>query len=348
MDKFLYQAVIENATDAVVVTESKRIDSPEGPQIIFVNNAYVEMTGYSKEEVIGKTPRILQGPETDRNELDKLRHALENKQPGQAELINYRKNGEKFWTSIKIFPVEDPDNEKEYWVGIKRDITERKKAYEELISTLSELHHRVKNNLAVISGMMQLHALNEKNDYIREQLEICTSRIKTIANIHELLYKQERLAKINLQEGIKELVEDMLVIFGSEKDINTTYNLGNDVYLNISQSVPLALIINEVVTNCIKHAFDDITDPEINIKLLVIEDQITLKIIDNGHGLPGDFNPHEAASIGMQLIDALSKQLEADYQFINNDQGTIFSITFTQMPGQQYRVSPIHSIMLHG
>lgn len=326
MDKFLYQTIIENATDAIIVTQA----SNEGPQIIFVNNAYVEMTGYSKEEVLGKTPKILQGPETDSKELEKLRDALENNRPGYAEIINYRKNGEKFWTSIKIFPVEGLNSENEYWVGIKRDITEQKRAYQEITATLSEMHHRVKNNLAVISAMMQLHALNEKNDYVRKQLEICTSRIKAIANIHELLYKQKRLAEIDLKEGIKELVADTLITISSMLSIETHYDVPSSIYLNISQSVPLALIINEVVTNCIKHAFTDTVDPEIKICLAEEKGQIIVKVIDNGQGLPDDLDPHETISTGMQLIKALSTELEADYRYKSKGQGTTFNISFTK------------------
>jgi len=126
MDSFLYKALTEYTTDAILVTEADNINTPDGPRIVYVNNAYLEMTGYDRKEVIGKTPRILQGPETDRKELDKLRYALENSERGYAELINYRKNGGKFWTSVNINPLMNGDNKPAYWLSTKRDITVQK------------------------------------------------------------------------------------------------------------------------------------------------------------------------------------------------------------------------------
>lgn len=141
MKNSLFKKIIERSTDAVIVTGTDPIDHPEGPQIIFVNEAYERMTGYSREEVIGKTPRILQGTKTDRKELDKLRKAIENGEPGNAELINYKKSGEEFWTSISIFPIRDNSGAIEYWIGIKRDITEKrnKMRREKLIKDISVL-----------------------------------------------------------------------------------------------------------------------------------------------------------------------------------------------------------------
>jgi PAS domain S-box-containing protein len=125
----LLESVVVNANDAVIVAEAEPIDSP-GPRIIYVNEAFIRMTGYTPEEVIGKTPRILQGAKTDRQQLDKIRTALETWQPVRAELINYRKDGSQFWVELEIVPVPDEKGWFTHWISVQRDITERKLAEE--------------------------------------------------------------------------------------------------------------------------------------------------------------------------------------------------------------------------
>jgi PAS domain S-box-containing protein len=127
----LLQSVVINANDAVLITEAEPIDT-EGPRIIYVNEAFTRMTGYTAEEVSGATPRILHGAKTDRAQLDKVRHALEHWQPVRAELINYRKDGTEFWVELNISPVADESGWFTHWVSVQRDVTERKRIEEAL------------------------------------------------------------------------------------------------------------------------------------------------------------------------------------------------------------------------
>lgn len=114
-----------------IITEAEPINEP-GPQIIYVNDAFQKMTGYTPKEVLGKTPRILQGAKTQRSELDKIRHALENWQSVRVELINYRKDGSEFWVENIITPVADETGWYTHWVAVQRDITQRKQVEEQL------------------------------------------------------------------------------------------------------------------------------------------------------------------------------------------------------------------------
>ncbi len=127
----LLESVVVNANDAVLIAEAEPIDEP-GPRIVFVNEAFQHMTGYTLEEVRYKTPRILQGDKTQRSELDKIRYALENWQSVRVELINYRKDGSEFWVEINISPVANETGWYTHWVSVQRDITERKLAEEQL------------------------------------------------------------------------------------------------------------------------------------------------------------------------------------------------------------------------
>lgn len=129
----LLDAAISRQSDILLITDAEPIGAEEGgPKIIYVNEAFTRRTGYTREEAIGKTPRILQGPKTDRQELARIRAALENWQPVRAELVNYTKSGEEFDLELDIVPIADDAGWYTHWVAVERDITERKRAEEEL------------------------------------------------------------------------------------------------------------------------------------------------------------------------------------------------------------------------
>ncbi len=142
----LLQTSISRLNDLVLITEAVSIDSP-GPRIVFVNDAFEKHTGYSREEVLGKAPRMLQGRLTQRAELDRIRAALLKSQPVRAELINYKKNGELYWIELEIVPVDYFNRGLTHWVAVARDITARKAAEDEIehlafYDTLTQLPNR--------------------------------------------------------------------------------------------------------------------------------------------------------------------------------------------------------------
>ncbi len=125
------EACVERITDIVMITEAEPLQDP-GPRILYVNEAFERITGYKRKEVIGKTPRMLQGARTSRAELDRIREALRRWEPVHAELINYTKSGEEFWLELEISPVPDSTGWYTHWVAVERDVTERKRAEESL------------------------------------------------------------------------------------------------------------------------------------------------------------------------------------------------------------------------
>ena len=131
MNDFDFSAIVQNAKDVVIVTEASPIDAP-GPKITYVNDAFTVTTGYSAEEVIGKTPRIFQKGGTDREELSKIREALEKKEPVRVTLRNYSKTGKEYWVDISILPLRDTKGKVTHFASIQRDITEYKKLEQDL------------------------------------------------------------------------------------------------------------------------------------------------------------------------------------------------------------------------
>ncbi len=167
----LLESVITESTDAVIITNAPDKDF-HNHQILYVNDAFSKMTGYEKVELIGKSPRMLQGPNSDRNELNRIKTALEKFEPCEIEIINYKKSGEEFWVSLAIAPVANKDGFFTHWIAIERDITDRRKyvsAIEEQNKKLREIawfqSHVVRAPLARLMGLVSLmeqETLDEK------------------------------------------------------------------------------------------------------------------------------------------------------------------------------------------
>jgi PAS domain S-box-containing protein len=138
----LLESVVTTTNDAVLITEAEPIDEP-GPRILYANPAFTRMTGYTLSEVLGKTPRILQGEKTDRASLDRIRTALKNWQPLRIDLINYRKDGTEFWVELSIVPIPDENGWFTNWVAVQRDISDRKIAEKALQKLNEQLEIRV-------------------------------------------------------------------------------------------------------------------------------------------------------------------------------------------------------------
>ncbi len=325
---------IETTNEMIIVTDAPEQIGDE--DIVFVNKAFENVTQYSREEVLGKTPSFLQGPETDRDVIDDLVEKLSNGNRFEGETFNYKKDGTKYRVSWSIDPIRDEKDEITHFVAVQRDITdewERRQKMQEIIeereTLVKETHHRIKNNLATITGLLELQIMKSNSESVREVLSESMNRVKSIASIHEKLYETEGLASITMDVYIKDLVEQVGESFDgidNSGDVNFQLDL-NPISLKTHQAVPLGLIINELVTNAQKHAFDD-TGGTIAISCEEKGDNtVWLEVSDNGKGLPQDWDPQATDSLGVKLIETLSHQLEADYSFSSQD-GTTFQMTF--------------------
>jgi PAS domain S-box-containing protein len=329
----LLESVITNTSESVVIlnTESGKF----GREIIFVNQAFSKHTGYDKEEVIGKTLHFLNGPETDMEVRNKLRNAMDNFEPVEVQFINYKKNGEKFWINTSMVPVQNKEGEYTHWVAIGRDITAQKQNEKAIKASLSEketllaeIHHRVKNNLAVVSGMMQLQAYESDNEDLKAKLYDSVVRIKSMATVHELLYQSNSFSQLEFSETLKNLAENISETLQPNSNIRLHIEC-EPIKLNINQAIPVSLIVNEVITNAYKHAFSKTEAGEINFKLDEKEDLISIQITDNGNGF-SDENALDKGSLGLHLIQALTNQIEGELSYQNREdaKGTLFSLQF--------------------
>jgi len=223
--------------------------------------------------------------------------------------------------------IESQQNLKQNLIRHQHELEE---SLEEKETLLSEIHHRVKNNLAVISGMLHIQSFNESDKDIQEKLLNSTLRVKSMANIHEQLYQSKNFSKMEFDEGLKKLIEAILSTINHTKRVDVHYDL-DKIHLNISQAVPCSLIVNEVVTNSLKHAFNDQDSGEIEIILKKSGDRVNFKIKDNGIGFSEPVDDEATSgSIGLELIQTLTKQLNGEYFYTSlpEGKGTIFEITF--------------------
>jgi len=218
--------------------------------------------------------------------------------------------------------------------SLEQKIEERNKAVEEMKMIvedkevlLAEVHHRVKNNLAVISSLLNLQQNNITDDYTRSVLLESSSRVASMSLIHEKLYRSNNVSHIDFGTYIKELVYEIEKSYNNKtKEIQIAVET-SEVYLDINNAIPCGLIINELVINCYKHAFIGRVWGKINVSFYKKSDDFYLVVKDNGIGLKNKDEDINASSLGMILITSLSEQLDGDYDFSNED-GTKFTLKF--------------------
>ncbi|WP_102796470.1 sensor domain-containing diguanylate cyclase [Bowmanella denitrificans] len=160
---FSFSEIVDNAQDVIIVTEADNIDKPLGPRIVYVNKAFELLTGYSKAEVVGETPRILQGKDTDIEELARIKKALANKEAINTTILNYSKTGHPYWLNINIFPLKNKYGEVTHFAALERDVTSEK-YYAEQLESKNKALKEIKENLEGIihKKTQELHDTNKK------------------------------------------------------------------------------------------------------------------------------------------------------------------------------------------
>jgi PAS domain S-box-containing protein len=453
----LQQLALDNLNDMVIITRAPK-DDPLNSCIVFVNKSFEQFTGYGSEEVVNKTPTFLHGPETSEGVLARIKQKIEKGESLREEFINYKKDGTPYWVELDMAPFPTDDGNYEFWVGINRDITQRKiaekklaesekrhrtftemafdaifeihvdgtilrcnkracelfgysreeligmhvldltpeefhskqpetfagiattgdeaweriyqkkdgtrvpteihtafyemagekrlityvrdntdhKKYEKTIrkslkekeTLLAEIHHRVKNNLAIISGLLQMQVFNTEDKNLLAKLQESQSRIQSIAMVHEKLYSSETFSEIAIDKYINDLlntIEDSMNDFKKDIRVNTDME---SIRLTVGQAIPCGLLLNEMITNCYKHAFEGSDEGKIDISIRENEGRITLSVEDNGIGLPEDFNIEQQPSLGMTIINTLTAQLDGQLEVDSGDFGSRFSLAF--------------------
>ncbi|MEQ9090371.1 MAG: PAS domain S-box protein [Balneola sp.] len=300
-------------------------------EIESVNQSFEEIFGYTQKEVKGLELDKLIVPE------DEYQDALELSTSEIAKVYSGKrrtKSGNIIDVIVCAVPVI-VDGKIISMYGIYVDITDRKRAEEKLKSNLrekevllAEIHHRVKNNLAVITGLLELQALNSENEDAHKVLKDSQMRVNSIALVHELLYQSDDFSQVDIPSYLKDLTR---VISNSlertAKPVNIEFDL-DQIELEITQAIPCGLILNEILTNSYKHAFAGRKAGEISISFKNCDNQIVYKVRDNGVGLPEE-NEEDKQSLGMTLVKTLGRQLNAETNIYSHN-GANFEFRFSK------------------
>ena len=246
------------------------------------------------------------------------------------------KNGKAFIVLSRGAPHTDSAGNITSWVGLHLDITERKR-YEERLETslrekeviIKEVHHRVKNNMQVISGFLELQSNYIDDPQAIEKLNESQRRVRTMALVHEKLYQSKSLGVINAAEYIKSLVADLMNSYTISTPVDVSVGV-DDVSINLDMAIPCGLIINELVTNSLKYAFSGRGSGKLAVTMHHQADHtFCLTVRDDGVGLPPDYEARSTASLGTQLVSVLVRQLGGTMK-TETDHGARFTITFPE------------------
>lgn len=216
---------------------------------------------------------------------------------------------------------------------IYSEVEKQKRIIEQTLSDknllLKEVHHRVKNNLQVISSLFELQLLRTNDEKLKQSIIEGQNRVKTMALIHQKLYQTEEIKNLPFRGYVVDLVNTLIQTYKKNTKQIDVKIASDKVQFSMDLSIPIGLIINELVSNTLKYAFDEtIEEPRISIVLKEIsDDNYFFKFSDNGKGLPEGFNASELNSLGMKLIRILALQIEAEWS-ISGDEGTVFVMKF--------------------
>jgi PAS domain S-box-containing protein len=316
---------VEQSPVSVVITDLEA-------KIEYVNPMFTHITGYSADEVIGQNPRILKSEHTPAENYQALWNALQKGREWRGEFCNRRKDGSLYWEFASISPICNAAGVITHYLGIKEDITDRKlsemrlmESLREKESLLKEIHHRVKNNMQVISSLLDLQSQRIRDEQLRDVFQESRLRIKAMSLVHEKLYQTERLSRIDMCAYITDLMREIASVWKIPPSSLRITSVAAS--LDIERAVPLALILNELITNACKYAFTAEDRGIISLDFSQKESDYVLTVRDNGRGLPSEFDASKAETLGYQLVHILTKQLHGTVT-VNSSQGTIVTVTF--------------------
>jgi PAS domain S-box-containing protein len=306
--------------------------------ILYISPAYEQIWGRSIEELYANSQNWIEWVHSEDQHLllDAHPRVLAGESTNREYRI-WRPDGTIRWVCDRAFPIHDESGKVYRIAGICEDISERKfteariqAALHEKEILVKEIHHRVKNNMQVISSLLQLQAQYIEDEATLSLFEESQTRIHSMALIHEQLYQSENIDRIDLLPYVENLVANLYQSFGCCHD-TIQLNLNVDqISLNIETAIPCGLIINELVSNSLKYAFSQ-KGGEISIDFYQIEDQqFHLRIKDNGVGFPVDFDVENTETLGLRLVRMLTHQLEGTLA-IDSQYGTCYDVNFSEL-----------------
>jgi len=325
-----HRDLVEKAGIAILIDDRKG-------NFKYVNKRYAELFGYSEKEFESQSIHSVVHPDDVDMVMSYHNSRVQGKKaPSRYEFKGVRKDGSFIRLEVDAKAIKKGKK----IVGTRSyiwDITARKMAEERIKASLQEkevllreIHHRVKNNLQIISSLLNLQSRHIKDEPSLDMFKESRHRVRSMALVHEKLYRSKDMAKVDFCEYIQSLSSHLFMSYGVNSDSIKLGVDAKDVYLDINTSIPCGLIINELVSNSLKHAFPGIKKGKIQI-VLQPENKNKFKLVvsDDGVGLPKNIDVSKTESLGLQLVTMLVEQLRGSLA-IDRSNGTSFEIVFQE------------------
>jgi PAS domain S-box-containing protein len=305
------------------------------------NSGAERVLGYTAEEIVGQpSGRIFVPEDIAAGVPEREMHTASTLGKAVDERWHLRKDGTRFWCNGVMTVMRDDAGRIRGFAKVMRDETDRRAANEQLKTSLKEkeallkeIHHRVKNNLQVITSLLTLqsHAVEDEN--VREMFDEACNRVRSIADIHELLYRSPDLAHVDFNTYLRQLAQHLLSFYRVDPN-RIRVEIFSNIDLPLSEAIPCGLIVNELLTNSLKHAFPEGKSGTIRVSLTCEESNCVLEVADDGVGFPQHFTLGQATSLGLQLVSVLARQVRGELQ-IQTTQGARVTIVLPHAEGER-------------
>jgi PAS domain S-box-containing protein len=326
----------------MIVTDPNQQDNP----VIFCNKAFETLTGYASEEIVGRNCRLLQGPETDRNTVARIREAIDAGRDIAVDILNYSKDGRTFWNALFLSPVRDETGRIVYFFASQLDFTNVKSREAELAAArhqaeeevakhtadlraaleaktllVHEVDHRVKNNLLTMASIVKLQVRTTKDDDRKQTLMSVLNRVEALSTVQRKLFTLDDISKFDVADFARELVTELISAIGRD-DIHLTLDL-SPLHVAAVKATPLALIVNELVGDAVRRGLSD-GGGHIHVVVKRLEGHFLIRVEDTAEPVEPD---PESAEFGKMLLEAAVKQLDAQMERRVDGRKTIADIT---------------------
>lgn len=322
-------------TKAIQLSQSFVLIVGQNGCIEYVNPHFQNISGYTQDEIVGKNLNYLISTIASHEEYEDLLAAMNSGINWSGELVNCKKNGEWYIFNAKISPICSNKRELKEFIMVGHDVTtfreteiKLEQAIQDKSILVSELHNRVRNNMQIVSNIMQMQASDEGNDDVKKKLQTIVGRVKTIANIHEILFDFTSFNSLDFSKNIPKIVDSVSQMYTKlNSNINITYDI-EPLILDVNQAHPCALLVNEIITNSFKRSITtDRNDLQIEIALSMLGNQVMIDIVSSNTKII-NINDLSEESVSSKLINSLTSQLKGTCSYLVNDNNTSFSLIF--------------------
>jgi PAS domain S-box-containing protein len=325
-----YRFITENVVDVIWTTDMNL-------NLTYVSPSVERQQGFTAGEMKGIPLEKRFPPESIEKvseilaiELDKEKNPDSNKtREIRLETKAYKKDKSIYWADFNITFLRDGEGNAIGFQGVTRDITERKEAelkinnlLKEKEILLKEVHHRIKNNMNTICGLLMIQAENPDNDSAKNALYDAAGRIRSMMVLYDQLYRSDGFREVSLEKYFPPLINEIISNFSSAKNVTVSTDI-DDIYADTDLLSPLGIIISELLTNIMKHAFKDKSEGEIFVSAKEDSGSAVITVKDNGSGIPESIDFDNSTGFGLQLIDMLIDQIKGEVE-INRKNGTEF------------------------